>query len=114
VKLEMHGLPHGETGLNYHPPHRGRRASPDCECTTDGADEFDDLTLKFSNHALIESLGLVSNGDELVLAPTAGLFDGPLIEGAGCVIIRATRATGGRRGPRCLDSSAVGLRWTPK
>ncbi|HCY76895.1 MAG TPA: hypothetical protein DHV28_13320 [Ignavibacteriales bacterium] len=58
-----------------------------CDCTIDGPDGFDDLTLKFDAKSLIGALGEVNNGDELVLTITGNLVDGTAIEGSDCVII---------------------------
>jgi hypothetical protein len=58
-----------------------------CECTTDKADGFDDLTLKFDRQDIIYALGDVNDRDELELILTATLSDGTVIEGYDCVII---------------------------
>jgi photosystem II stability/assembly factor-like uncharacterized protein len=60
-----------------------------CDCTTDGPDGFDDLTLKFDAQELVAALGSVNNGDELVLTITGNLLDSTPIEGSDCVIIIA-------------------------
>ncbi len=60
-----------------------------CDCTTDGPDGFDDLTLKFDAQELAAALGSVNNGDELELTITGNLLDGTPIEGSDCVIIKA-------------------------
>jgi len=60
-----------------------------CECTTDGPDGFDDLTLKFDAQDIVDALGPVSNGDELELTITGSLLDGTPFEGSDCVIIKA-------------------------
>jgi hypothetical protein len=60
-----------------------------CDCTTDGPDGFDDLTIKFKAQELIAALGLVNNGDEMELTITGSLLDGTPIEGSDCVIIKA-------------------------
>jgi len=60
-----------------------------CDCTTDGPDGFDDLTLKFDAQELVAALGSVNNGDELELTITGSLLDGTPIEGSDCVIIKA-------------------------
>jgi hypothetical protein len=63
----------------------------ECECTTDGPDGIDDLTLKFSKTAVIDAIGAVNNGDEIVLTLTGTLLDGTAFEGADCVLIRAEK-----------------------
>jgi len=60
-----------------------------CDCTTEGPDGFDDLTLKFDAQELVLALGSVANGDELELFITGNLLDGTPIEGSDCVIIKA-------------------------
>jgi len=60
-----------------------------CDCTTDGPDGFDDLTLKFDAQEIVAALGFVANGDELELFITGNLLDGTPIEGSDCVIIKA-------------------------
>jgi hypothetical protein len=62
--------------------------SNECECTTEGADGFTDLTLKFETQMIVEALGEVNNGDEFVLELTGVLWDETAIEGSDCVIIR--------------------------
>jgi len=58
-----------------------------CGCTTEGADGFDDLTLKFYRQEIVAALGDVQDGDEVVLTLTGALNDGTPIEGADCVLI---------------------------
>ncbi|MGB5892904.1 MAG: T9SS type A sorting domain-containing protein, partial [Ignavibacteriaceae bacterium] len=60
-----------------------------CDCTTEGPDGYDDLTLKFNTQELVAALGTVNNGDELELTITGSLLDGTTIEGSDCVIIKA-------------------------
>ncbi|NIM97214.1 MAG: hypothetical protein GTO24_03725 [candidate division Zixibacteria bacterium] len=59
----------------------------DCDCTTDGPDGFDDLTLKFWTQEIVAALGPVNDGDEIVLTLTGSLLDGTPIEGQDCVLI---------------------------
>jgi hypothetical protein len=66
-----------------------------CDCTTDGSDGFDDLTLKFNTQELVAALGSINNGDELELFITGYLLDGTPIEGSDCVIIKAKGNLGG-------------------
>jgi hypothetical protein len=58
-----------------------------CDCTTDGADGFDDLSLKFDKQDIVAALGAVSDGDEVVLTLTGNLNDGTPITGEDCVVI---------------------------
>ncbi len=66
--------------------------SNDCNCTTDGADGFLDLTLKFATQRIVEAIGDVNDGDVRVLTLTGVLYD-PVpfetpIEGTDCIVIR--------------------------
>jgi len=60
----------------------------ECECSTEGPDGFLDLTLKFETQRIVEAIGEVDHGDELVLELTGMLSDETPIEGSDCVIIR--------------------------
>jgi len=60
----------------------------ECECSTEGPDGFLDLTLKFEIQRIVDAIGEVDHGDELVLELTGVLLDETLIEGSDCVIIR--------------------------
>jgi hypothetical protein len=60
----------------------------ECECSTEGPDGFLDLTLKFETQKIVEAIGEVDDGDELMLELTGVLSDETLIEGSDCVIIR--------------------------
>ncbi|MGB2809508.1 MAG: GLUG motif-containing protein [Sedimentisphaerales bacterium] len=60
----------------------------ECECSTEGLDGFLDLTLKFETRRIVEAIGEVNDGDELVLELTGVLSDETPIEGSDCVIIR--------------------------
>jgi len=62
-----------------------------CGCTTEGADGFDDLTLKFYRQEIVAALGDVQDGDEVVLTLTGALNDGTPIEGADCVVIISSK-----------------------
>ena len=59
----------------------------ECECTTDGPDGFDDLTVKFYTKQIVETFGEVNTGDILTLTLTGVLNDETSIEGADCVVI---------------------------
>jgi hypothetical protein len=61
----------------------------ECDCTTDGPDGFDDLTLKFDTQAIIAALGEITNGDVVTLTLTGTLLDGTPFQGLDCVIVRA-------------------------
>ena len=58
-----------------------------CDCTTDGADTFDDLTLKFKTQDIVSTLGSVSGGDAIVLTITGILLDGTPFDASDCIII---------------------------
>ncbi len=64
-------------------------AEDDCVCTTDGADGFVDLTLKFSSQEIVAALGPVSDSDQVPLTLTAQTLDGTSIVGTDCVIVLA-------------------------
>ncbi|MHC4112541.1 MAG: GLUG motif-containing protein [Planctomycetota bacterium] len=59
-----------------------------CECSTEGPDGFLDLTLKFETQKIVDAIGEVEHGDELVLELTGVLSDETPIVGSDCVIIR--------------------------
>ncbi|MBL7075456.1 T9SS type A sorting domain-containing protein [candidate division KSB1 bacterium] len=65
-----------------------------CDCTSDGRDGFNDLKLEFKTREIVEALGDVEDGDEVVLTLTANLNDGTPIEGYDCVIIINRRHSG--------------------
>lgn len=58
-----------------------------CECTTEGADGYIDMTLKFDKQSIVEKLGSVSDRDTVVLTLTGTTYDGMPIEGKDCVVI---------------------------
>lgn len=60
----------------------------ECECTTAVPDGYTDLALKFKTQEIVEELGEVSDGDELVLNLTGVLYSGVPIEGADCIVAR--------------------------
>ncbi len=60
----------------------------ECECSAEGPDGFIDLTLKFETQMIVEVIGEVEHGDELVLKLVGVLSDETHIEGSDCVIIR--------------------------
>ena len=53
----------------------------------DGADGFDDLSLKFDTQAIVAALGVVYDGEQKVLTLTGNLNDGTPIKGKDCVVI---------------------------
>ena len=57
------------------------------DCTKEGPDGLDDLTLKFSTQDVVAALGAVSDGDELILELTGSLTDGTSILGEDVVVI---------------------------
>ncbi len=61
----------------------------ECECTTDGPDGFDDLTLKFNNQLIVDALGAVADGDVVALEITGELLDGTPFAGSDCIIVKA-------------------------
>jgi hypothetical protein len=63
----------------------------ECECNTDGADGYMDLTLKFDQRSIIGALGNVHDGDVIPLFIHGELIECKPIEGVDCVIIRAGR-----------------------
>jgi hypothetical protein len=56
-------------------------------CTEEGPDGFLDLTLKFLKREIVDALGEVEDGDEIVLELTGELYDGTPIIGEDVVII---------------------------
>jgi hypothetical protein len=64
-----------------------------CECTTEGADGYMDLTLKFDHQAIAAALGSVSDREVRVLTLTGMTYDSVGIEGQDCVIILKKKAS---------------------
>lgn len=62
------------------------RVNP-CDCTTDGADGFVDLTLKFDTQEIVKALGDVNDREVFELILTASLTDGTSLENSDCIII---------------------------
>jgi len=58
-----------------------------CECTTDGPDGYDDLTMKFEKEDVVIALGEVGDRDTVVVRVTAQLLNGDELEGWDCVVI---------------------------
>jgi hypothetical protein len=66
-----------------------------CQCTTQGGDGYEDLTLKFSAPDVVEMLGEVVNGENRPLVLTGDLMDGTSFEATDCMVIRANGKGGG-------------------
>jgi hypothetical protein len=60
----------------------------DCACTTEGADGYNDVTLKFDKQSIVDALGEVYDGEVIPLTLTCELVHGEPIQGVDCVIIR--------------------------
>lgn len=58
-----------------------------CECHELGADGYLDLTLKFTTQEIVDAIGDVNDGDEVILTISGKLSDGRDFEGADCVVI---------------------------
>jgi len=58
-----------------------------CDCTTEGADGYMDMTLKFDSQVIVDSLGLVEDGEVRLLTLTGMTYDSTDIEGQDCVRI---------------------------
>jgi hypothetical protein len=59
----------------------------ECECATEGPDDYIDLTLKFKTQQIVNSLGEPGDGETLVLTLTGVLTDGTPIEGTDCIVV---------------------------
>jgi len=60
----------------------------ECACTTDGADGYMDLTLKFDTQEMLSVLGEVVDDELWMLHLTGNLKDGTPIEGTDCILIK--------------------------
>jgi hypothetical protein len=60
----------------------------ECECSEEGADGFEDLTLKFETEEIVGALGDVNPGDVVPLTLEGVLNEGTPIEGSDCILIR--------------------------
>jgi hypothetical protein len=59
----------------------------ECDCTTDGADGFTDLVLKFRKSDIAAAIGSANDGDMVVLTVTGSLLDGTPFQASDCVRI---------------------------
>jgi hypothetical protein len=59
----------------------------ECDCTRDGPDGYDDLTLKFKTQDIVSAVGPVSTGDTLILTLTGVLLDGTPLEAQDCMVV---------------------------
>ena len=66
-------------------PYTGKEDAYDC--TTEGSDSYNDLTMKFKKKEIVEAIGDVNDGDVLILTVNAQLFDGTAIVGEDIVVI---------------------------
>ena len=69
-----------------------------CDCTSEGADGHDDLTLKFKTKDIVKALGKVEDGQEIELTLTGALTDGTEFEASDCVRIIKKGKGGGQLG----------------
>ena len=60
----------------------------ECACTTDGLDGYVDLSLRFDTQELISVLDQPVDGEEWMLRLTGALYNGTIIEGSDCIIIK--------------------------
>ncbi|MEZ5064398.1 MAG: hypothetical protein R3B81_06655 [bacterium] len=58
-----------------------------CECTDEGPDGYDDLTVHFDRDEIIAALGEVSGGQYIQLCIRGSLVDGTPFEGCDCIVI---------------------------
>jgi hypothetical protein len=57
-----------------------------CQCTTEGPDGYEDLTMKFETEDVVAALGEVGDRDTLVLTLIARTRDGTELEGWDCIV----------------------------
>ena len=60
----------------------------ECECDSKKKDGIVDLTMKYDTGQIIEALGEVNDGEEWLLHLSGSCYDGTLIEGADCILIK--------------------------
>jgi hypothetical protein len=84
-----------------------------CDCTEEGSDGFDDLTLKFNKQEIIEALrndnDAFNRGDTLILTLTGELLDGTPFELEDCIII--TPVGGGKKAPAAGTEPTAPIRF---
>jgi hypothetical protein len=59
-----------------------------CACSLEGADGFEDLTLKFDLREIIEALGTVEEDQTILLTISGVLLDGTALAGTDCILIK--------------------------
>jgi hypothetical protein len=59
-----------------------------CGCHTLGADGYEDLVFKFDSRRVYATLGQVTDNEEIIVPVTWELYDGTLMQGADCFIVR--------------------------
>ncbi len=59
----------------------------ECNDTEEGGDGYADLTLNFNTQELVDGLGEVNDGDELVIVIRGSVTDGPDLEGDDCILV---------------------------
>lgn len=64
----------------------GPDAEP-CDCTEEGPDGYQDLTLKFKTQEIVQAIGDYEDGDVIELTATGTMFDGTPFEFSDCVWI---------------------------
>jgi hypothetical protein len=64
-----------------------------CECNSDGADGFPDLTVKFRRSLVVDAVGEVTDGDNIPLRIAGETYDGLFFEGDDCVVIVGARSS---------------------
>lgn len=82
-----------------------------CECSKDGPDGVEDMTIKFSAPDLVAAIGPVVDGEERLLTLTGNLLSGEPFEASDCVLIHARGGTGPRGRVAIFSNSAA---WEPQ
>ncbi len=63
----------------------------ECSCTQQGADGFEDVTLKFPTQEIVAVIGAPEKNEVIELTLSANLLDGTPIQGTDCVIVKGIR-----------------------
>ncbi|TET47228.1 T9SS type A sorting domain-containing protein [candidate division TA06 bacterium] len=84
--VELIGVAPKQSGIEHVATPVENKQNP-CDCTDEGSDGYDDLTLKFKTEDIVKALGEVEDGQEIELTLTGALNDGTEIEGLDCVVI---------------------------